>query len=69
MKALNTLTEYQLLFLARAELLRKLDRLKTKMIKSETGELNRRDTAMFNHYSEQVTEINSRMAEIHEETA
>lgn len=69
MKELNTLTEYQLLYLARSELLKRLDKLKTKMIKSETGELNRRDTALFNLYSEQVAEVNSRMAEIQEETA
>lgn len=67
MKELNTVTEFQLLFLARAELLKRLNSLKTKMIKSETGELSRRDKLLFKHYSEQVTEINERMAEISEE--
>lgn len=61
---LNTITEYQLLHLARAELLRRLDRLKTKMIKSEDGELSKKDNVLFDMYSEQVTEINQRMAAI-----
>ena len=64
MEKLKTVTEYQLLFYARAELLRKLDRLKTNMIKSENGELSKKDDVLFSIYSEQVTEINEIMAKL-----
>jgi hypothetical protein len=61
---LTTITDYQLLYLARAELLRRLDRLKTKMIKSENGTLSRKDNVLFDLYAEQVTEINKKMTAI-----
>ena len=58
MKELTTITEYQLLNLARNELLRRLDRL------SKKDTMSRRDTALYNLYSEQVSEINDRMDDI-----
>ena len=61
---LKTLTEYQLLYLARGELLRRLDRLQIKIAKFGEDNLSRRDKALYNLYSEQATEINERMAEI-----
>ena len=68
MKELKTMTEYQVLFLARCELLRRLDKLNSKKSKSETGELSRRDTALFNLYSEHLSEVNDRMLEINTES-
>lgn len=67
MKTLNTVTEFQLLYLARNELIRRLNYLTTKKVKSETGELNRRETTLFNFYSDQIEEINDRISEISEE--
>lgn len=55
---MKVITEYQLLNLARNELLRRLDRISKK----ET--MSRRDTALYRLYSEQVAEINDRMNEI-----
>lgn len=55
---LTTVTDYQLLYLARAELLRRLDRLGKK------DTMSRRDTALYRLYSEQVTEINNKMTAI-----
>ena len=63
MKELNTITEYQLLFLARQELSRRIDELKTKMIKSETGLLSRREDRLLTMYCEQLNEIVERMAD------
>ena len=58
MEGLKTITEYQLLNLARMELLRRLDRL------SKKDTMTRRDTALYNLYGEQVAEINNRMDDI-----
>ena len=58
MEGLTTITEYQLLYLARAELLRRLDRL------SKKDSMSRRDIALSNMYGEQVAEINERMTAI-----
>lgn len=55
---MKTITEYQMLYLARAELLRRLDRLSKK----ET--MSARDKALNRLYSEQVTEINNKMTAI-----
>ncbi len=55
---LITVTDYQLLYLARAELLRRLDRL------SKKDTMSRRDTALYRLYSEQVAEINNKMTAI-----
>lgn len=63
-KDFKTITKYQLLFLARSELLKRLDRIKSKMSKSKDGELSRRDRALFSLYSEQIAEINERMDEL-----
>ena len=58
MERLSTLTEYQVLYLARAELLKRLDRL------SKKSTMSHRDTALYNLYSEQVTEINERITHL-----
>lgn len=62
MEGLKTITEYQLLNLARNELLRRLDRI------SKKDTMTRRDTALYRLYSEQVSEINDRMTEIENTT-
>lgn len=62
MKGLKTVTEYQLLHLARNELLRRLDRI------SKKSTMSRRDTALYRLYDEQVSEINDRMSEIENTT-
>lgn len=59
---MKTITEYQLLNLARNELLRRLDRI------SKKDTMSRRDTALYNLYSEQVAEINDRMTDIENAT-
>lgn len=67
MEKFSTITEYQLLYLARNELLRRLDRLEAKKVKTKTRTLKKRDECLFNLYSEQVTEINERMAKSYSE--
>jgi hypothetical protein len=67
MKKLNTVTEYQLLFLARQELSRRIDELKTAIIRKETTQSKRRSESLLNMYCEQMREIVERMAEINKE--
>lgn len=62
MEGLKTVSEHRLLFLARSELLRRLDRL------SKKATMTRRDTALYRMYGEQVSEINDRMTEIENAT-
>lgn len=64
MKELNTITEYQLLFLARQELSRRIDELKTEIIRNKTKQSLRRTEALLTMYCEQQSEIIARMAEI-----
>ena len=64
MKELNTITEYQLLFLARQELARRIDELKTEIIRNETKQSQRRTEALLEMYCDQQREIVERMAEI-----
>lgn len=64
MKELTTITEYQLLFLARQELSRRIDELKTEIIKDKTKQSPRRTEALLKMYCEQQSEIIKRMAEI-----
>lgn len=64
MKELNTITEYQLLFLARQELARRIDELKTEIIRNETKQSQRRTEALLAMYCDQINEIIERMAEI-----
>lgn len=64
MKELNTITEYQLLFLARQELSRRIDELKTEIIRNKTQQSLRRTEALLKRYCEQQGEIIARMAEI-----
>ena len=61
---LNTITEYQLLFLARQELARRIDELKTEIIRNETKQSQRRTEALLTMYCDQQREIVERMAEI-----
>ena len=67
MKELNTITEYQLLFLARQELTRRIDELKTQIIRNETNQSLRRTESLLKMYCEQLSEISERMAEINNE--
>ena len=64
MKEFNTITEYQLLFLARQELSRRIDELKTEIIRNETKQSLRRTEALLKMYCEQQGEIIARIAEI-----
>ena len=67
MKEFITLTEYQLLFLARRELSRRIDELKTEIIRGETKQSKRRSEALLNMYCDQMHEIVERMAEINKQ--
>ena len=64
MKELITITEYQLLFLARQELSRRIDELKTEIIRNETKQSLRRTETLLKMYCDQQSEIIKRMAEI-----
>ena len=64
MKDLNTMSEYQLLFLARQELARRIDELKTEIIRKETKQSVRRANVLLDMYCDQQREIVERMAEI-----
>jgi hypothetical protein len=69
MKKLETITEYQLLFLARRELSRRIDELKTKIIRDDYEYSLRRTEHLLGMYCEQLSEINKRMAEIRNKNA
>lgn len=69
MKELNTITEYQLLFLARQELSRRIDELKTALVKNQTSQSQRRSERLLEMCCEQQSEIIKRMAEINNENA
>lgn len=64
MKDLTTISEYQLLFLARQELSRRIDELKTEIIRNETKQSVRRANVLLDMYCDQQREIVERMAEI-----
>ena len=61
---LQTITEYQILFLAREELSRRIDELKKALEEKETSQSKRRSEALLKMYCEQQREIAERMAEI-----
>lgn len=61
MKELKTITEYQLLFLARKELSRRINKAKDEIIKN--GE-SRRINNLLDMYTKQIGEVIGRMAEI-----
>lgn len=61
MKELNTITEYQLLYLARKELERRINEIKDEIIRN--GE-NRRLNIHLDMYTKQLTEIIDRTIEI-----
>jgi hypothetical protein len=67
MKELQTITEYQLLFLARQELSRRIDEVKTGIIRGKTNQSRRRTEHLLKMYCEQQGEIIARMAEINKE--
>ena len=69
MKELKTITEYQLLHLARNELSRRIDELKTEIIRKETKQSPRRTEALLRMYCKQMSEIIERMVEINNENA
>lgn len=64
MKELETITEYQLLYLARQELSRRIDECKTQIVKGDTKQSVRRIEKLLGMYCEQQNEIIQRMAEI-----
>ena len=64
MKDLTTISEYQLLVLARQELGRRIDELKTEIIRNSTKQSQRRTEALLDMYCNQMKEIVERMAEI-----
>ena len=69
MKQLETITEYQLLYLARQELSRRIDECKTQIIKGDIKQSVRRTERLLEMYCEQQNEIIQRMAEINNENA
>lgn len=64
MEKLNTISEYQLLFLARQELRRLIDELKMEIASKETKQSLKRTESLLKMYCEQRDEITARMAEI-----
>jgi hypothetical protein len=68
MKELITITEYQLLFLARQELSRRINSLKDDIIRGTTSQSPRRSEALLKMYTDQIAEIIKRMAEINRES-
>ena len=64
MKNLSGISEYQILYLARMELTRRVNDLKDKLIKNKSNQSKRRSEALLSLYTEQLGEIISRMAEI-----
>ena len=66
MKNLNTITEYQLLFLAREEIKRRHDELKNKTTIPPV-QLSRCKKVLLKMYDEQINEIDERIREINNE--
>lgn len=69
MKKLETITEYQLLYLARQELSRRINECKEQIIRGVTKQSQRRTERLLEMYCEQQNEIIQRMAEINNENA
>ena len=69
MKKLETVTEYQLLYLARQELSRRINECKEQIIRGVTKQSQRRTERLLEMYCEQQNEIIQRMAEINNENA
>lgn len=69
MKKLETITEYQLLYLARQELSRRISECKEQIIRGDTKQSLRRTEKVLEMYCEQQNEIIQRMAEINNENA
>lgn len=69
MKKLETVTEYQLLYLARQELSRRINECKEQIIRGVTKQSRRRTERVLEMYCEQQNEIIQRMAEINNENA
>lgn len=67
MKEFDTITEHQLLFLANAELSRRIDELKAEIVEGKTKQSPRRANALINMYYKQASEITQRMAQINNE--
>ena len=69
MKKLETITEYQLLYLARQELSKRIDECKEQIVRGVTKQSQRRTERLLEMYCEQQNEIIQRMAEINNENA
>lgn len=67
MKEFKTITEYQLLFLARKELTKRINEVKDGLIKGKLSQSKRRTENLLKMYCEQLSEIIERMAEINYE--
>lgn len=64
MKQLTTITEYQLLFLAKQELLRRIDELAAGIVTGDTSLPKDITKALYKMDCEQLAEISARMDEI-----
>ena len=69
MKKLETITEYELLFLAARELSRRIDEYENQIAEGQMKQSLRRTKALLNMYCKQRNEIIQRMAEINNENA
>ncbi len=69
MKKLETITEYELLFLAARELSRRIDECENQITEGKTKQSLRRTKALLCMYCKQRNEIIQRMAEINNENA
>lgn len=69
MKELQTITEYQLLYYARQELSRRIDALKDEIVRGKATQSLKRTECLLGRYTEQLSEIIKRMAEINQEYA
>ena len=64
MKELKTISEYQLLCLARKEIFRRIDELRTQILQGKTKQSVRRTDRLISRYNEQIKEINERIDEL-----
>ena len=71
MKELNSITEYQMLFLASCELMRRIEHEEKidRETQNEYGRHNRISTSRLKMYNEQLNEIHGRILEIEQQNA
>ena len=61
---LQTISEYQLLFLAKCELEKRVDEISIRIANHKNKQSLRREQALLEMYRDQLHEISERMAEI-----